>query len=76
MLRFGGAGCRSGKHDAVRSDTLDMNVGVRHRLLECRAQPIEVTRHGNIKSSDLLTVDVKKENVRLTNGNTDHVDPP
>ena len=76
MLRFGGAGCRSGKHHAVRSDTLDVNVGIRHRLLERRAHAIEVTRHGNIKSSDLLTVGIEKENARLPDRDTDHVDPP
>ncbi len=76
MLRFGGAGCRAGKHDTVRSDTLDVNVGIRHRLLECRAHAIEVTRHGNIKSSDLLAVGIEKENVRLPDRNTDHVDSP
>ena len=76
MLRFGGAWRRAGKHDAVRSDTLDVNVGIRHRLLERRAHAIEVTRHGNIKSSDLLAVGIEKENVRLPDRNTDHVDPP
>ena len=57
-------------------DALDLDVGVRHRLLERRAHAIEVTRHGNIKASDLLAVGIEEKNVGLPDRDTDHVGAP
>ena len=49
LLRFGGRSTTLPvQHDAV-ADALDVDVGVRQRLLERRAHAVEVARHRDVE---------------------------
>src|ERR1019366_43651 len=73
LLRLGGAGGAAGKHDAV-ADAFDVDVGVRHGLLERGAHAVEIARDGNVEAGDLLAGGVEEENVGLPDRHADHVD--
>ena len=71
-LRLDRAGDVAGEHDAL-ADALDPDVGIRQRLPDRGAQPVEVARHRDIETDDLLAVVVEEEHVGLSAGRADDV---
>ena len=65
----------AGQHDAL-AQALDPDVGVRQRLPDRGAQPVEVARHRDVEADDLLAVVVEEEHVGLADRGADDVGAP
>src|SRR3981189_2591655 len=53
LLRLGGRRSRAGQHDAV-AEAVDLDVGIRHDLLQRGARAVEVARDRDVIGDDLL----------------------
>jgi hypothetical protein len=53
-----------------------LNVGLGQRLLEGRAQAVEIAGHRNIEAADLLTVGIEEEDVGLAGLDADDIGAP
>ncbi len=64
LLRFDRARDVAGQHDAV-AEAFDADVESGQRLLERRAQAVEIARHRDVEAGDLAAFGVEEEHVGL-----------
>ena len=70
-----GLGDVAGQHDAP-AQPLDADVGVRQRLPDRGAKPVEVAGDGDVEPDDLLAAVVEEEHVGLSDRRADDVGAP
>ena len=72
LLRLDRIGYRTGQHHAV-AEALDLDVGVRQRLLQRGAYAVKVALDGDVVGGDLLARGIEEHDVGLADRGADDV---